>query len=100
VGIPGPPGPASTVPGPRGETGQGFSWNASGTLAQRSLSDGQTTGYAFLQTDVSPFLLWIKASNTTADWAGPTPIGSNVPVGDLGSVTDSILQSFDYGVAA
>jgi hypothetical protein len=93
-------GAASTVPGPKGDIGQGFSWNASGTLAQRSTYDGQTTGYAFLETDVSPFLLWVKASNTSADWAGPTPVGGNVPVGDLGSVADSILQSFDYGAAA
>lgn len=99
-GIKGDTGAASTVPGPKGDTGQGFSWNASGTLAQRATYDGQTTGYAFLETDVSPYLLWVKASNTSADWAGPTPIGGNVPVGDLGLVTDSILQSFDYGVAA
>lgn len=100
IGPQGNTGAASTVPGPQGATGQGFSWNASGTLAQRAGFDAQVTGYAFLETDVSPFVLWVKRSNTTADWAGPVPIGANVPVGDLGLTTGSVLQSFDYGVAA
>lgn len=101
--VPGPTGPASTVAGPQGvqgATGTGIQPDATGTLAQRATYDNQVTGYKFLETDVSPFKLWIKASNTTADWAGPTFIGGAAAVGDLGSVADSVLQIFDYGVAA
>ncbi|MES2030828.1 MAG: collagen-like protein [Pseudomonadota bacterium] len=104
--VPGPQGPtgaASTVPGPQGiqgVTGQGIAYSDSGTLAQRGAHDNEIKNYAFLQTDTAPFRLWIKASNGSADWAGPTYIGGAAAVGDLGSVTDSILQTFDYGVAA
>lgn len=101
--VPGPTGPASTVPGPQGiqgVTGNGLAYSASGTLTQRATYDNQAAGYAFLQTDVAPFRMWIKASNTSADWDGPTYIGGAAAVGDLGSVTDSVLTIFDYGVAA
>src|SRR6185437_1656572 len=85
--------------GVQGTTGQGIAYNASGTFAQRSTYDGQTQGFAYLETDVSPFVLFVKNSNTTADWSSGNPIGGTAPVGDLGSVTDSVLESFDYGVA-
>ncbi|WP_375414617.1 hypothetical protein [uncultured Bradyrhizobium sp.] len=100
VGPVGLPGAASTVPGPKGDTGTGFTWSASGTLAQRAASDGQTTGYAFLQTDTAPFRLWVKASNTSADWAGPTYVGGQAAVGDMGLITDSVLDNYDYGSIA
>jgi hypothetical protein len=88
------------VQGVQGEQGVGIGPDATGTLDQRDAYDGQAQGFKFLETDVSPFRLWIKASNTTADWAGPSYIGGTAPVGDLGSVADSILETFDYGVAA
>ncbi len=104
--IPGPKGdtgPASTVPGPQGiqgETGSGIEFNASGTLADRGLHDNEVKGYAFLETDTSPFQLFIKASNTTADWAGPTYIGGQAAVGDMGLITDSVADMYDYGSIA
>jgi hypothetical protein len=104
--VPGPQGSAgaaSTVPGPQGiqgAWGQGLAYSAAGTFAQRATSDNQPQGFGFLETDVSPFRLWVKASNTTADWAGPTFIGGAGAVGDLGSVVDSVIQIFDYGVTA
>lgn len=93
-------GAASTIPGPqgaKGDVGAGLAPNASGTLAQRTSFDGQAQGYEYLQTDVAPFRLYVKASNTTGDWAGPTYIGGNFPVGDMGHITDSIVQTFDFG---
>jgi hypothetical protein len=103
IGPQGPPGADSMVPGPQGlqgVTGQGIAYSDSGTLTARGVHDNEVKGYAFLQTDTAPFRLWIKASNSSADWAGPTYIGGAAAVGDLGSVTDSILETFDYGVAA
>jgi hypothetical protein len=83
--------------GPTGIQGVGLQPDASGTLAQRAAYDGQAVGYKFLETDVAPFRLFVKASNVSADWAGPTYIGGNFPVGDLGHITDSIIQTFDFG---
>lgn len=100
TGAPGPTGAASTVPGPKGDTGAGLSWGASGTFAQRSTYDGQPQGFGFLETDTSPFQFWVKASNTSADWAGPTYIGGQAAVGDMGLITDSVLDSYDYGSIA
>jgi hypothetical protein len=88
------------VQGVQGVTGSGIAYNDSGTLAQRSAHDAAVQGYAYLETDTAPFRLWVKASNTSADWAGPTYIGGAAAVGDLGSVADSILETFDYGSVA
>ncbi|WP_315774853.1 MULTISPECIES: hypothetical protein [unclassified Bradyrhizobium] len=91
---------AQGAQGVQGLQGQGLSYDASGTLAERATYDGQTTGYAFLQTDVSPFRLWVKASNTSADWAGPTPIGASVPVLSMGSIADPVIATFSCGSIA
>jgi hypothetical protein len=88
------------VQGLQGPQGLGVQPDATGSLAQRTTYDGQTQGFKFLQTDVSPFRLFVKASNTSADWAGPNFIGGSAAVGDLGSVADTVLQTYDYGVAA
>jgi hypothetical protein len=86
--------------GIQGDQGEGISPNATGTLAQRAAYDNESPPFIFMETDVSPFVLFAKDSNTTADWSSGMPIGGTVPVGDLGSVTDSVLESFDYGLAA
>jgi hypothetical protein len=62
------------APGPAGPPGQGIQPNASGTLAQRAAHDAAAQGFIYLQTDVTPFQLWVKRSNTSGDWAGPTPV--------------------------
>ncbi|WP_316184744.1 hypothetical protein [Bradyrhizobium sp. SZCCHNRI1003] len=85
------------IQGVQGPQGVGLQPNASGTLAQRAAYDGQAQGFEYLETDVSPFRLFVKASNTSGDWAGPTYIGGNFPVGDMGHITDSIVQTFDFG---
>lgn len=91
-----PEGPQG-IQGIQGEQGVGIEPDVTGTFADRSTYDGQDKGFRFLQTDVSPFLLWVKASNISADWAGPSPIGGTVAFGDLGHITDTIFQTFDYG---
>jgi hypothetical protein len=76
--VPGPTGPAGTaslVPGPQGiqgNDGQGITPDQTGTIAGRTTYDNQPKNFKYLVTDTSPFQLFIKASNTTADWAGPT----------------------------
>jgi len=88
------------IQGIQGIQGQGIQPDASGTAADKATHDLEAAGYVFLQTDVSPFQLWVKASATSGDWAGPTYVTGNVPLGDLGFVTDSVEQSFDLGVLA
>lgn len=86
--------------GPQGNTGQGFAYAASGTLAQRAAHDGEAQGYAYLQTDVSPFRLFVKLSNTSADWSSPMYAGGTAAVGDLGSIVDTVTETLDYGSIA
>jgi hypothetical protein len=88
------------VQGIQGPQGIGINYNSSGTLAQRAAFNLQAQGYAYLQTDVSPFQLWVKASAASADWAGPTFIAGIVGIGDYGLVTDTTTATYDYGVAA
>lgn len=83
--------------GVQGDQGQGITPGATGTLAQRSTYDGQGTGFVYLETDVAPFRLWVKASNVSADWAGPSYVSGIAATGDFGLITDSILDQFDYG---
>jgi hypothetical protein len=87
------------IPGVQGNQGVGLEPDDTGTLAQRAAHDGEAKGFKYLVIEVSPFQLWIKASNTSGDWAGPDYIGGNFPVGDMGHATDSIVQSFDFGHA-
>jgi hypothetical protein len=86
--------------GLQGPQGQGIEPDATGTLAERATFDNQPKGFAYLRTDVSPFQLFVKASNTTADWAGPTFIGGSATIGDLGHATETLTSTFDLGHAA
>ncbi|WP_265518976.1 hypothetical protein [Nitratireductor luteus] len=67
-------------------------FDAVGSLAERVTYDGEPLGFKFLQIDVDPFELWVKASNTSGDWAGPNaygqgPTGDTGPKGDAATVT-------------
>lgn len=88
------------IQGVQGLQGAGIQPDATGDAADKATHDLEAAGYVFLQTDVSPFQLWVKASAASGEWAGPTYVTGNVPLGDLGSVADSVEQSFDLGVLA
>lgn len=94
------PGSLIGPQGSPGPVGQGMEPDATGTLAQRDDYDGEARGFAYLQTDVVPFLLYYKRSNTSADWSDPSPIGAATPLGSLGSIADSVLSSFSLGAIA
>lgn len=49
-----------------------FQYRASGNTADRDLYDSQAKGFTFLDTSTEPMGLYIKASDTIADWAGPS----------------------------
>lgn len=110
-GVQGPIGPegpqgatgATGAQGPQGLQGiqgQGINPDTTGTLAERGAYDNQPQGFIFLRTDSSPFELYVKASNTTGDWDGPDFIGGQAAVGDLGFVTDAVVDTFDLGSVA
>jgi hypothetical protein len=86
--------------GIQGDDGSGIQPSATGTLAERAAYDNAALGFIFMETDTAPFRLWVKASNASADWAGPSYVGGTAAVGDLGSVTDSVLETFDLGSVA
>ncbi|WP_316191317.1 MULTISPECIES: hypothetical protein [unclassified Bradyrhizobium] len=94
-----PQGPQGAQ-GIQGVHGQGVQPDTTGTFAQRAAYDGQPKDFKYLQTDILPFRLWIKASNASGDWAGPNYIGGTAAVGDLGSTSDLVLQIVDLGEAA
>ncbi len=48
-----------------------FQFNESGTLANRATFNAAAKGFLYLRTDVSPAQLYVKASATSGDWAGP-----------------------------
>ncbi len=76
------------------EAGRGFQPDATGTLAERAAYDTADKDLIFLRTDVTPFELYVKASATSGDWAGPTSVqGAPGPPGTNGaSVADVLAQ--------
>lgn len=72
--------------GIQGEQGLGIQPDASGPLADRDTYDDEAAGFVFVDTDATPFDLYIKLSATTGDWSAASPIGG---AGDmLASVYD------------
>lgn len=59
--------------------------DASGTLAERAAFDAEAEGFIYWQTDVDPFLIFVKRSATSADWSAGVsiqgPTGATGPTG-------------------
>lgn len=86
-GIQGPQG-AQGVQGIQGKDGTSFSVDAIGVLANRTRYDNEAQGFAYYATDVanpdgSNGAIYLKQSNTSADWSSPIPFGKG-PRGDQG----------------
>lgn len=62
-----------------------FKYDASGSLADRALYDGRPKGFGYLVTAGDSADLYVKASNTSGDWAGPFSYGAG-PVGPAPSL--------------
>tara|TARA_R110002020_G_scaffold53905_8_gene150500 strand:+ start:28246 stop:29517 length:1272 start_codon:yes stop_codon:yes gene_type:complete len=92
-----------------------FKYDASGTLADRDLFDGRSKGFSYLVTGGESAILYVKATNTSGDWAGPYaygtgpqgeqgPIGTLNPMGTYSAVTtyaanDNVLYNGSSWVA-
>lgn len=82
--------------GLKGERGEAFDVDASGTLANRTAYDGAAQGFAYLTLDESPTMVYFKKSDTNADWTTGVPFGQGEKgdKGDTGvSVTDISFTS-------
>jgi len=79
--------------GPKGPKGESFNSDERGTLANRSIYDGQGEGFSYLATDVTPSTIYFKASDADADWDGGSPFGQGRE-GEQGiSVVDIVFVS-------
>lgn len=59
--------------------------DATGTLTERAEFNGSPQGFTFWRTDVTPFEIYVKASDASGDWAGPTSVqGPPGPQGEVG----------------
>lgn len=76
------------------EAGRGFQPDVTGTLADRALNDAAPKGFIFCRTDVTPFELYVKASATAGDWAGPTSVqgAPGLPGTNGATVADILAQ--------
>jgi hypothetical protein len=63
---------AINVKGPTG-AGYGPIVGATGNLAGRAAHDAKPAGFIYMRTDVSPQTIFIKNSDTTADWSAELP---------------------------
>jgi len=76
------------------EAGVGMKPDATGTLTDRALNNAAAKGFIFVRTDVVPFQIYIKASATSGDWAGPTSMqGSPGAPGTPGATTADVLAA-------
>lgn len=104
-------GESSGIPatGPKGERGEAFSFDETGTLEERALYDTAAKGFAFLATDNGS--AYIKASDAPGDWSEPIPFkgdkgdpgekGEKGDKGDRGEQGESgILENFKLTVTS
>lgn len=66
------------------EAGTIWKYDMSGDAAGRDIYDGKPKGFSYLDVSVVPAQLWVKASNTEGDWAGPFNYGQG-PSGPPGT---------------
>ncbi|SEH51322.1 Concanavalin A-like lectin/glucanases superfamily protein [Rhizobium tibeticum] len=75
-------------------TGTVFKFDASGDLAGRASYNDRAKGFSYLVViGVTQPQLYVKASATSADWAGPFSYGTG-PKGDKGDVGDTGLVNW------
>ncbi len=58
------------------QAGSLWKYDVSGSTADRAIYNERPNGFSYLAIDVNPAQLYIKASATSADWAGPFTYGT------------------------
>ena len=92
--------------GLKGDRGEAFKIEASGTLASRSAFDGASKGFAFLSLDESPTKVYFKATDTSGDWTVGIAFGkgdkgergygiSNISLTNTSNLVDTYTITFE-----
>jgi len=75
--------------GLKGDIGEAFTVDATGTLAGRDSYDGASAGFSYLTVDEDPTKIYFKASDTSGDWSVGVPFGKG-DTGDTGLAGNGI----------
>ena len=92
--------------GLKGDRGEAFKIEASGTLASKSAFDGASKGFAFLSLDESPTKVYFKATDTSGDWTVGIAFGkgdkgergygiSNISLTNTSDLVDTYTITFE-----
>ena len=92
--------------GLKGDRGEAFKIEASGTLASKSAFDGASKGFAFLSLDESPTKVYFKATDTSGDWTVGIAFGkgdkgergygiSNISLTNTSNLVDTYTITFE-----
>ena len=87
----------------KGERGEAFKFDATGTLSELSNYDAELKDFAFLATDTGN--IYIKISDTSGDWSDPIPFkgdkGDDGLTPEIDPVSKNwLLGEYDTGVKA
>jgi len=77
--------------GVKGDRGEAFTVNASGTIDNRSTYDDQSPPFAYLSLDESPTQIYFKKTDTSGDWTDGVAFGKG-DKGDKGDKGEGILS--------
>lgn len=82
------------------EAGTLWKYDMSGDSASRDIYDGKPKGFSYLDVSVVPAELWVKASNTEGDWAGPHSYGqgSQGEPGPVGPAANVVFEDPETGL--
>lgn len=81
--------------------------NATGTLAERAAFDSARRGFIYMQTDVSPFLVYVKTTDANGAWSdgyapqqGPAGPYTTIQIGDTSTLdpgADATVEPVQVG---
>ena len=77
--------------GLKGDRGEAFDVDATGTIANRDSYDGASQGFAYLSLDEAPTMVYFKKSDALANWTDGVPFGKG-DKGDTGNAGVGILD--------
>jgi len=82
------------------EAGTIWKYDMSGDTAGRDIYDGKPKGFSYLDVSQVPAQLWVKASNTEGDWAGPHSYGQGAQgePGPVGAAANVVFEEPETGL--
>ncbi|WPE19971.1 hypothetical protein [Shinella zoogloeoides] len=82
------------------EAGTIWKYDMSGDTAGRDIYDAKPKGFSYLDVSQVPAQLWVKASNTEGDWAGPHSYGQGAKgePGPVGAAANVVFEEPETGL--